>query len=260
MLGDVAVIIPHYNNGIDLCRSYASVMSQSQLPIEIIIIDDCSYDKSFLEEIEKAHDNATGVKLIVIKFENNRGPSEARNIGVSKSNANYIAFLDADDIWHPQKLEICLDVIIKRNLMFLYHLYIPVGNQSNINYRYSKQEISVKSKMRMLLAIKSYISTPTVLMHKSIFEEFPLNLNQCEDYHCWLSSVTDSNFYFVDLPLANGFKNSLGDSGLSANINVMHKSFLKSLHSLRSKKKISKIFFAVAYLMENIKFPLRFLR
>lgn len=260
MLGDVAVIIPHYNNGIDLCRSYASVMSQSQLPQEIVIIDDCSYDKAFLEKIEKEHDNRTGIKLTVIKFESNKGPSEARNTGVKVSSTNYIAFLDADDVWHPQKLEICLDVITKRNLMFLYHLYTPIGIESDVDRIYVKQDILVKSKKHILFALKSYISTPTVLMHKSIFEEFPLDLNQCEDYHCWLSSITDSDFYFVNLPLANGFKSPLGDSGLSANIKIMHESFLKSIYSLRSKKKISNTFFVLAYLMENIKFPLRFIR
>lgn len=259
MSNDVAVIIPHYNNGSQIQRSYASVMSQTRLPKEIIIIDDFSDNTTVLDKIVKEHDKDSPVKLKVLKLKENRGPSNARNTGVKLSTTSYIAFLDADDIWHPQKLEICIDIILKEGLSFLYHLYIPV-NRSNKTYTYKKSQIKLKTKKHILFAFKSYISTPTVLMHKSIFSGFPLNIHRCEDYCCWLSSVSDSKLYYIDLPLASGFKNPLGDTGLSGNIKMMHKGFLESIHYLKKEKKIGVTFFVLAYLMENIKFPLRFLR
>lgn len=259
MLNNVTVIIPHYNNGLQIQRSYTSVMSQIRLPKEIIIVDDHSYDTTILDSISKNHDKDSLVKLKIIKLKKNRGPSNARNIGVELSTSSYIAFLDADDIWHPQKLEICLDIMLEKDLNFLYHLYIPIGKNDN-KCTYKKSEIKVKAKKRILFAFKSYISTPTVLMHKSTFSGFPLDIHRCEDYCCWLSSVSDNKLYYVDLPLASGFKNSLGDSGLSGDIKMMHTGFLESIYYLKKEKYISNTFFRLAYLMETIKFPLRHLR
>lgn len=111
--------------------------------------------------------------------------------------------------------------------------------------------------MRKYFALKNYIATPTVVMKKDIFAGFPgTQINACEDCCCWLDSVNSEKFYYIALPLASGFKKPIGESGLSGNIKKMHEGFIESLLCLRSKGKISKVFFN-SILYGKLKYPIR---
>lgn len=94
----ISVIIPSYNYGRFIAEAIESVLAQTLLPDEIIVVDDGSTDDT--EEILKRF----GDKITYIKQEN-AGVCAARNRGVTASSGEYIAFMDADDIWHPTKLE-----------------------------------------------------------------------------------------------------------------------------------------------------------
>lgn len=95
----VSVIIPNYNYGRFLSEAINSVLAQTYSNVEIIVVDDGSTDNSLeiLAEYEKK-----GIKVIQQK---NSGVGAARNAGTDKSSGELIAFLDADDVWFPQKLE-----------------------------------------------------------------------------------------------------------------------------------------------------------
>ena len=121
-MSNISVIIPHYNSGLDVKRAYESVLNQTLLPAEIIIIDDCSLDKSILIAIADNH-NYTIIDLKMIFLENNSGPSFARNVGVKSARSDYIAFLDSDDVWLPNKLEVQHKIMLDNNLNFSFHLY-----------------------------------------------------------------------------------------------------------------------------------------
>src|SRR4028119_1786662 len=95
----VSVIIPNYNYGRFLSEAINSVLAQTCLNVEIIVVDDGSTDNSL--EILAAYEKK-GVKIIQ---QTNRGVGAARNAGADKSSGDLLAFLDADDIWLPQKLE-----------------------------------------------------------------------------------------------------------------------------------------------------------
>lgn len=95
----VSVIIPVFNRAVSVLRSIDSVFAQT-LPVgEIIVIDDGSTDGT--PEAIRRHFGSR-VRLIT---QANRGPSGARNVGLRSAQCNWVAFLDSDDIWHPQKLE-----------------------------------------------------------------------------------------------------------------------------------------------------------
>ena len=94
----ISVIIPVYNGDRFISETIDSVIGQNYKNIEILVVDDGSTDKS--AEIVKSYKN---VKYI---YQNNRGPSSARNTGIDASNGAYIAFVDCDDIWYPQKLSV----------------------------------------------------------------------------------------------------------------------------------------------------------
>lgn len=97
-LPKVSVIIPNYNYANYISRTIDSVLAQTYKNLEIIVIDDGSKDNS-LETLKKYGDKIT------VLTQQNQGVSRARNNGTANSNGEYIAFLDADDIWLPEKLE-----------------------------------------------------------------------------------------------------------------------------------------------------------
>lgn len=101
----ISVVIPLYNKAPHISRTIESVLAQTVKPDEIIIVDDGSTDGSY-QIVENYI--GQGVKLI---RQSNQGESAARNRGVSESNGTYIAFLDADDEWLPQHLEVLSELI-----------------------------------------------------------------------------------------------------------------------------------------------------
>ena len=95
---NVSVIIPTYNRREELIRAVESVLNQTYRGTEVIIVDDGSDVKA--GEILK---NLNGMDLRII-YQANKGPAAARNIGVEESRSEWLAFLDSDDFWHPDKL------------------------------------------------------------------------------------------------------------------------------------------------------------
>src|SRR4051812_1301977 len=95
----VSVIIPTYNSAALLAQAIASVLAQSVLPAEIIVVDDGSTDAT--EQLVQCH----GSRVKYVR-QRNQGVSAARNRGVASASGEFIAFLDADDVWHPRKLEL----------------------------------------------------------------------------------------------------------------------------------------------------------
>lgn len=94
----VSVIIPNYNYADYLSRTVDSVLAQTYGNVEVIVVDDGSRDKS-LDVLKKYE------KEIAVIVQQNQGVSAARNTGANNSTGDYLAFLDADDIWLPEKLE-----------------------------------------------------------------------------------------------------------------------------------------------------------
>ncbi|HEY0656892.1 MAG TPA: glycosyltransferase family A protein, partial [Pyrinomonadaceae bacterium] len=96
-LPKVSVIIPNYNYAKYIAETIDSVLAQTYPNLEVIVVDDGSKDDSL--KILRSY----GDKITVIE-QKNQGVARARNIGTAYSNGEYIAFLDADDVWLPEKL------------------------------------------------------------------------------------------------------------------------------------------------------------
>ncbi|EGP5645247.1 glycosyltransferase family 2 protein, partial [Enterococcus faecium] len=104
----VSVIIPFYNQKFWLEQAVDSVLKQTHQFFEIIVVNDGS-----LESIEDIDNKDKRIRVIEKK---NGGPASARNLGMKLSNGKYIAFLDSDDIWLPNKLEVQLNFMIDNNV------------------------------------------------------------------------------------------------------------------------------------------------
>jgi glycosyltransferase involved in cell wall biosynthesis len=95
---NVSVIIPVYDGAPFLRETLSSVLRQTRPPSEIIVVDDGSSDRS----CEVAAEFARNLRYI---RKENGGPASARNVGISASSSEFVAFIDQDDLWHPAKLE-----------------------------------------------------------------------------------------------------------------------------------------------------------
>jgi glycosyltransferase involved in cell wall biosynthesis len=96
----VSVIIPTYNDGGTICRAIDSTLNQTIDELEVVVVDDASTDDT--QHILKRYESTDRVSII--RHEVNRGGSAARNTGIEQARGEYIAFLDADDEFHPDKL------------------------------------------------------------------------------------------------------------------------------------------------------------
>jgi glycosyltransferase involved in cell wall biosynthesis len=109
---DVSVVIPNYNRTTVLYRALRSVANQTCRPLEVIVIDDHS-DPDKLEEIRYIVDQFRDFEITLLVNERNLGANYCRNRGLFAASGAYIAFLDSDDLWMPEKLERQMTEIIR---------------------------------------------------------------------------------------------------------------------------------------------------
>ena len=117
----VSIITPMYNSEKTVAETINSVLSQTYKNWEMIIVDDCSTDKSFeiVENIVKNHKN-----IVLLKTDHNSGTAVARNLAIEKAKGKYIAFLDSDDIWANNKLEVQVAYMKEHDWVFSYSNYL----------------------------------------------------------------------------------------------------------------------------------------
>lgn len=178
---DIAIIIPTHNRACYLEKCLKSVLAQHLKPKQIIVVDDGSTDNTtqVLAQFES--------KITVIKSMKNRGVSWARNEGISKANSTWIALLDSDDWWAPEKL---IDQYHYSKIFPFYpilqseEIWIRNGKRVNACKQHEKKEGWIfKNCLDRCL-----ISPSSVLIHKSILKNRPFDesLPACEDYDLWL--------------------------------------------------------------------------
>ena len=108
----VSIITPSYNSERYISETIDSVINQTYENWEMLIIDDSSTDNS-INIISDYCSSENRIKLI--KLEENGGAAVARNRGIKEAEGRFIAFLDSDDLWHPEKLEKQLEKMVKKN-------------------------------------------------------------------------------------------------------------------------------------------------
>jgi teichuronic acid biosynthesis glycosyltransferase TuaG len=116
----ISIITPSYNSAKFIGETIKSVRKQTYQDWEMLIVDDCSTDNS-KDIIKEYSDNDARIKLIAL--EKNVGAAEARNIALRKAKGRYIAFLDSDDLWLPEKLNKQLAFMKKTKIDFSFTAY-----------------------------------------------------------------------------------------------------------------------------------------
>ena len=194
----VSVVIPTCNRADLVLRALASVRAQTRPPSEILVVDDGSTDAT-VERIRAAFPEVTLLE------QKNRGVSAARNTGIQKARGAFIALLDSDDEWLPQKLDRQLAAIEKANdndtlLCHTDEIWIRGGRRVNPMKKHQKYGGRIFERCLPLCVI----SPSSVLLHRSLFETIGLfdeDLPVCEDYDLWLRVTARYPVLYLNEPL-----------------------------------------------------------
>jgi len=194
----VTVIIPLFNAQNYIAQTIESVIGQTYKNWELIIVDDCSTDNS-LEIVKGYEAKDRRIKLIELKS-NFGGPARPRNIGLDISNGEYLAFLDADDVWLKDKLQVQVREMELNNLDFTStdSNFIDINNNDTIINKYKIIVFlkKLKSKAKLSDVIKgNFIRTSSVIISKKFISKFDENKDfiGVEDLYLWMKILNDKN-------------------------------------------------------------------
>ena len=118
----ISIVVPVYNAAPYIENTVQMVLQQTYQDFELILVDDCSTDNS-VALLEELLEQRKDVRLRLVKKERNQGAAAARNTGLDMASGRYIAFLDADDVWLPHRLEAGLRFMEEKKAGFVFSAY-----------------------------------------------------------------------------------------------------------------------------------------
>ena len=191
----VSVIIPTYNRCAYLHEAIASVLAQTYAPLELIVVDDGSSDDT-PELLYRYRD-----RLKVIR-QSNQGVSAARNRGIRAARGEWIALLDSDDVWQPEKLALqtaYLNAHPELKICQTQEIWIRNGRRVNPKKRHHKRagDIFEPSLALCLVSPSAVMLRTSLLAEVGVFDE---QLPACEDYDLWLRVSARYPVGLVDVP------------------------------------------------------------
>ena len=183
----VTVIIPTHNRWPMLGEAVESVLAQTSPGYELIVVDDGSTDETPLRL------RGYGARITVLT-RRRRGVAAARNLGASRASGQYLAFLDSDDLWQPNKLQRQLDLMESNPAVEICQtdeIWIRNGVRVNPGKKHRKPSGDVfRASLELCL-----VSPSAVMMRRELFERvggFDESLPVCEDYDLWLRISRDT--------------------------------------------------------------------
>ena len=258
----VSVIIPCYCCHETIERACLSVLNQTLIPSQIIIVEDASDDAGKTSErinsLSRTIEDTWGIECTKIFLEFNEGPGEARNQGWEVAKNDFIVFLDADDTWHPSKIEIQLS-------WMRANPKIDLTCHQSVIYDSYYQDIlinpeSVELKFRTML-YRNKILTRTVMLKKALPNRFLKGQRFSEDYRLWLDMLADNKrAVLLNVELASSYRPEYSSGGQSAKLWEMEYSELKIYYDFYCDKKITLPWLISCSLFSLTKFFVRTLK
>jgi len=199
---NVSAVIPTFNRGHCLLRAINSVLAQTTPVDEIIVVDDGSDDKTYdLLVKSELLDMRGQLPNIRYLYQENKGVSAARNLGIKEAENEYIALLDSDDAWAETKIERQALKLEKKNfscrITHTEEIWLNDGQRINPKKKHKKSGGFIFEKCLPLCCI----SPSSVLLHRTLFNDygfFDEKLPACEDYDMWLRLCAFEEVLFVE--------------------------------------------------------------
>ncbi len=194
----VSVVIPAYNAEKTIGCAIDSVLKQTFTDFELIVIDDCSKDNTYSIVYDLAQQDD---RIVLLKNKENSGVSVTRNYGISEAKGEWIAFLDSDDLWKPEKLEKQLKLLATKDGAVLCYTASSFINDDGEPYSYvmeAEEETSFSTILK-----RNLISCSSVMIKASVMKQYKMPGDEMhEDYFIWMSVLKDYGVaYGVNEPL-----------------------------------------------------------
>lgn len=247
----VSVIMPTYNCSRFIRESIDSVLAQSYQRWELIIVDDCSTDKT--EDIVCAY---TDKRIRYIRNDEKRGAALTRNMALQEAQGRYIAFLDADDLWLPEKLEKQVAFMEKNGYAFTYHAYTEIDEDSN------PLGIHVSGKRhvgRFGMMSCCWPGCLTVLYDAQVIGQIQIeDIKKNNDSAMWLQAIQKADCYLLPETLAQYRRrsDSITPTSVWKKIGWHYVLFRKAMH----KNPIASAFWMCANIIGNSYKKIRYVK
>ena len=202
----VSVIIPSYNSEKYIAKTLDSVCAQTYADFEVLVMNDCSQDRT--AEIVESYATKDS-RIHLINLPGNKGVSHARNIGVQMASGEWIAFLDSDDLWTPDKLGKQLELQKqldkddpdgKHAFLFTGSSFIDENGLPLSSMLHVPEHVAFEDLLK-----QNVISCSSVMIRRSLMLKYPMPCSEKvhEDYVTWLMILKDEKIEAlgVDEPL-----------------------------------------------------------
>jgi len=194
---DVSIIMPAYNAELYIAEAIESVLRQTYTCWELLIIDDSSTDRT--PEIVRSYAVGDG-RIRYRKLDRNCGASAARNLAIGMASGKYLAFLDSDDIWLPEKLAVQVGFMEKNNVLFSCTSYRKIDEQGTD----LGQAVTARKILDYEGVLKRCPGNSTVMYNAWALGRFTIpDIRKRNDYVLWLQVIKKAGFLF-------GIERSLG--------------------------------------------------
>ncbi|WKJ92035.1 glycosyltransferase family 2 protein [Methylomonas montana] len=249
----ISVIVPCFRCRDTIKRALDSILAQTRPVAQIILVDDASGDDTFalLAQLVKLDEQ----RIQVLALPKNRGPGGARNAGWDMATQPWLAFLDADDVWHPQKIEIQFGWLEKQSAVDLCaHEYSQWNEALN---KITPDWLEPFQLSVYPILFKNPIPTRSVIMRKDVPYRFGEKM-RAEDYLLWLSlALSDKKLWKLPIQLAFTFRPEFSADGYSGNLIVHERCELGVFKILYQSKLLALPVYLSASLFSLLKFVRR---
>lgn len=192
----VSIIMPSYNTGRFIKETIESVLAQSYCEWELIIVDDCSTDST--DEVVSQY--LEDKRFRYIKNDTNRGAAVSRNRALKEAKGKWIAFLDSDDLWEPEKLEKQIAFMKNSGVHFSYTNYVEIDEASNPN---GKSVTGPKRITKQGMYNYCWMGCLTVMYDADVVGLIQIaDIKKNNDYAMWLKVCKKAECYLLDETLA----------------------------------------------------------
>lgn len=253
----VSVVIPTHDSAATIGRALRSAAAQSARPCEIVVVDDASSDATLVLVAELATELPVPVRTIPLA--ENVGPGSARNAGWDAAAGEWVAFLDADDAWHPEKLSLQHALMVAEpTLAMSGHLHaFRSGDEWT---RVPARPAVVRFGLGDFL-VRNRCSTPSVMVRRDVVQRFEQGSSFAEDYLLWMRIVAAHGpCARIEAPLVHCTNPAFGGGGLSGRMAAMERAELHNLRALRRDGSIGPVTAAAAGAWSLAKFAVRLAR
>lgn len=183
-----SVVIPCHNRSELLVRALRTCLSQTAPPLEVIVVDDAS-EPSLADSLAalRGEFDRRGIALTCLRRAFNGGPAAARNEGWASARGDYIAFLDSDDLWHPDKLAVVAAALGRTPALCAFHGHETLPEKADaLRTPVAPAQFDTRLVGTLRGLLRNYAPTPCMVVRRSVEDRFDESMRYVEDHDLWL--------------------------------------------------------------------------